>query len=80
MTVVSFPRSGDGLDWVNPPQNAAEVAVLRERIERGAPHGSQSQQHATARRWELEAGLHPRGRPRQTEKALNLPCVLLARQ
>ncbi len=44
------PRSADWLEWVNCPQSAVELAALRKYIQRGTPYGSQTWQHATARR------------------------------
>ena len=60
-------RGNDWLDWVNRPQSEAELAALRKCIQRGMPYGNESWQHATAERLGLEASLHPRGRPRQSE-------------
>jgi putative transposase len=68
MDAGPLPRCQDWLDWVNRPQSEAELAALRKCIERGTPYGSESWQHATARRLGLEASLHPRGRPRGSRK------------
>jgi hypothetical protein len=57
-----------GIKTVNRPQSEAELAALRKCIERGTPYGNELWQHATAERLGLEASLHPRGRPRTTEK------------
>ncbi len=63
-----LPRQDDWLNWVNQPQNEAELAALRTSVERGAPFGSERWQKKTARRIGLEFTLRPRGCPRTEVK------------
>ena len=53
----------DWLRYVNEPQTEAEVESLRECIRRRRPYGDDSWTRRTARKMDLEASLHPRGRP-----------------
>jgi len=60
---VPLPRN-----WVarvNTPETAAELASLRQSVNRGAPFGSPGWIKRTATRLGLEASLRPRGRPRK---------------
>jgi putative transposase len=49
---------------VNEPQTQAELAAVREAVQRGRPYGEESWLHRTAARLGLELTLRPRGRPR----------------
>ena len=60
---VARPRNW--VEQVNRPQNAAELAVLRTSVNRGAPFGSPAWVHRTVARLGLESTLRPRGRPRR---------------
>ena len=59
----------DWLRYVNEPQTEAEVESLRECIRRRRPYGDDSWTRKTARRMDLEASLHPRGRPPKKKAA-----------
>lgn len=63
-----LPRPGDWEQWVNTPQTAAEVDVLRRCVNRGAPWGDRTWVERTAKQLGLEFSLRPRGRPRNEEK------------
>jgi putative transposase len=56
-------RPSNWLDWVDSAQTAAELAVLRRSVARGAPFGGMPWVEATARRLGLESSTRPRGRP-----------------
>lgn len=58
-------RPGDWVSFVNQPQTEAELAAVRQSVQRGCPFGSPTWQRETARRLGLEATLQPRGRPRR---------------
>jgi len=60
------PRPRDWIARVNTSETAAELAALRQSVNRGAPFGSGAWAKRTARRLGLEASLRPRGRPRKT--------------
>lgn len=53
---------------VNEPQTQAELAAVREAVQRGRPYGEESWLHRTAARLGLELTLRPRGRPRLAGK------------
>jgi putative transposase len=57
-------RASSWIDYVNQPETAGEFTALRNSIQRGAPYGSRTWQHQSARRLGLESTLRPRGRPR----------------
>jgi putative transposase len=57
------PLPANWVRYVNEPQTAAELAVLRRSVVRGTPFGDSAWQVATARRLGLESTLRPRGRP-----------------
>ena len=63
---VERPR--DWLAWVNRAEPGAELQALRSSVNRGTPYGSAGWVLRTAKRLELEASIHPRGRPRQEIK------------
>lgn len=58
-------RPSDWLTWVNQPQTAAELEVLRSCVARGRPFGADPWIKRTARRLGLEGTLRPRGRPKR---------------
>jgi putative transposase len=60
------PRPANWLEWVNEPQTAAELAALRECVQRCRPYGHEPWVRETAARLGLEASLRPRGRQRKT--------------
>ena len=62
------PRGPGWLEWVNQPQNEAELLTLRECIARGRPLGGDRWVQSTARKLGLESSLRPRGRPRKSVK------------
>jgi putative transposase len=62
------PRPRDWVAWVNEPLTAAELAAVRQSVQRGAPYGSAAWAQQTAARLGLEATLRPRGRPRKDTK------------
>lgn len=51
--------------WVNQPQSQEAVDVIRSAIKRGRPYGQEAWIHHTAKKLNLEATLHPRGRPKK---------------
>lgn len=55
-------------DLVHEPQTEAELAALRASVNRGTPFGSRPWTTSAAKRLGLEFTLHPRGRPRKSEK------------
>ena len=59
------PRPARWRAYVNQPQTEAEVERLRECLQRRRPYGDAAWTVKTARRMDLEASLHPRGRPRK---------------
>lgn len=59
------PRSRNWLRFVNEPQTDAELAAMRESVERGSPFGSDAWKQQTATQLGLEFTLRPRGRPRK---------------
>jgi putative transposase len=61
------PRSW--LQYVNRPQNEAELKAIRRSVERGQPYGSEAWAHATAARLGLESTFRPRGRPRKEDRS-----------
>ncbi|HTW95604.1 MAG TPA: hypothetical protein VMD30_12455 [Tepidisphaeraceae bacterium] len=54
----------DWKGWVNRPETAAELDVLRQRVKRGRPYGDEQWEERTARQLGLESALRPRGRQR----------------
>jgi putative transposase len=59
-----LPRRPGWVAHVNAPQTDAELARLREAIQRGRPYGDADWLEQTAARLSLESTLRPRGRPR----------------
>lgn len=62
---VAPPRGWTRL--VNEPQTAAELAGLREAVQRGRPYGGEPWVRRMVTRLGLESTLRPRGRPRRTK-------------
>ena len=60
---VNRPRNW--LEWVNEPLRAAELAALRQCVNRRAPFGSAIWVQKAAERLGLQSTLRPRGRPRK---------------
>ncbi len=54
------------LRLVQTPETEAELAALRQALQRGSPFGAAAWQERTAERLDLQTTLHPRGRPRKT--------------
>ncbi len=63
---LPFPRRW--LETVNRPQTEAELAALRQSVNRGAPFGTPEWQTRTAKKLGLEWTLRARGRPRKHGK------------
>jgi len=63
-----LPRPHDWLHFVNQPQTEAELAAVRDAVQRGHPFGSPGWQEATAKQLGLESTLRPRGRPRKRKR------------
>jgi putative transposase len=63
ISVPPLPLGAGWLDSVNEPLTAAELAKLRQSIERGRPFGSDAWTVATAAAYGLESTLRGRGRP-----------------
>jgi putative transposase len=60
-----LPRPSAWMEIVNQVEREAELAALRESVERGAPFGDQAWIRRAAEELGLESTLRPRGRPRQ---------------
>lgn len=60
-----LPRPRNWVRMVNQPQTAAELAALRECVQRGRPCGSEVWVGQTAAQLGLESTLRPRGRPKR---------------
>jgi REP-associated tyrosine transposase len=69
LTKSPVSHSVDWLAYVNKPQTEAEVASLRECIQRRRPYGDSMWIQRTARKMGLEPSLHPRGRPPKKKPA-----------
>jgi putative transposase len=63
-----LPLPSDWTRLVNRPQTEAEVAAIRNSIQRSAPFGSTPWQNRTAKRLGLEWTLRARGRPRKSTR------------
>lgn len=63
---ISPPRGWCRL--VNEPQTQAELAAVREGVQRGRPYGGEKWSHRVAGQLGLDSTLRPRGRPRRAEK------------
>ncbi|MFV0442003.1 MAG: hypothetical protein ACK5Q5_00375, partial [Planctomycetaceae bacterium] len=62
----SLPRRW--VEIVNRPQSEAEVAALRQSVQRGTPFGTEAWCHSSVIRLGLESTIRPRGRPRRENK------------
>ena len=60
-----LPRRAGGIDYVNTPQNEAELAGIRRSIQRGSPFGDAIWSEQMARQLGLESTLRPQGRPKK---------------
>jgi putative transposase len=65
LVVGPAPRPAPWLKFVNREQEEAELARLRESVNRGSPFGDDAWRVSTARKLGLGSTLRPRGRPRQ---------------
>ncbi len=61
-------RPEDWVDWVNQPQEEAELAALRASVNRERPYGDKAWVRATAQDLGLEYSLNPRGRRVQVKE------------
>lgn len=61
-------RKPGWVDHVNRPLTDAELAAVRQSIDRGRPYGDDAWNERTTRRLGLETTLRPRGRPPKTRK------------
>jgi len=59
------PRPANWVAWVNEPLTDAELAQVRQSVQRGTPFGTARWAKQTAARLGLQATLRPRGRPRK---------------
>ena len=59
------PRLPGWLAHVNQPQTEAELAAIRQSVNRGCPFGSEAWATKAIRRLSLESTIRPRGRPRK---------------
>jgi putative transposase len=64
-----IPRRPNWCDWVQTALSENELKRLRWSVKRGAPFGDESWIESTARRYNLEMTLRPRGRPRLAKAA-----------
>ena len=66
LDAAPLPRPKGWRAWVDAPQTPAELAALRQSVQRGRPWGNAEWVETTAARLGLNASLRPRGRPRKT--------------
>lgn len=59
-----IPRRAGWIDWVREALSEKELKRLQWCVQRGAPFGKETWVEATARKYDLESALRPRGRPR----------------
>ena len=59
------PRGADWLAYASQKEAAAELAVIRNSVVRGAPYGSEAWTRRTVQKLGLESTVRPRGRPRK---------------
>jgi putative transposase len=62
-----LPRKSGWVDHVNEPLTEAELAAVRQSVDRGRPFGEPAWRDRAARRLSLESTLRHHGRPRKTE-------------
>ena len=60
-----IPRRSNWIEWVRTPLSTRELDRLKWCIQRGSPFGDEHWVEATAREFNLESALRPRGRPRK---------------
>jgi len=65
VTAGPVPLPADWIEHVNQPLTEAELARMRESVNRGAPYGEKNWVTATAKALGLQASIRPRGRPRK---------------
>lgn len=58
-------RRAGWVDYVNAPKTEAELARIRQSLQRGSPFGEPRWSEEMGRRLHLESTLRPRGRPRK---------------
>jgi putative transposase len=63
-----LPRKANWVEHVNEPLTAAELAAVRQSIDRGRPYGGTAWSERSVRRLGLETTLRPRGRPKKPQK------------
>ena len=63
-----LPMPSDWLAIVNRPETEAELAALRQSVNRSAPFGNPDWQKQIARRYNIEYTLRPRGRPKKKQE------------
>ncbi|MEX2316273.1 MAG: transposase, partial [Pirellulales bacterium] len=63
-TAWPLPRPRDWAAIVNRPQSEAELAAVRQCIQRGRPYGDPVWVENTAKTLDIESTLRPRGRPK----------------
>ena len=63
--VGPVPRPPTWLDWVAAALTVAELAALRQCVQRGRPYGTDAWAEQTATALGLLASLRPHGRPRK---------------
>ena len=60
-----MPRPNDWLNLVNKPQTAAELAALRQCVNRGCPYGGSDWIAKTANQLGINSTVRGRGRPKK---------------
>lgn len=63
-----LPRKPGWVDHVNQPLTEAELAAVKQSIDRGRPYGDATWSKRAVRRLGLETTLRPRGRPKKPNK------------
>ena len=64
VTAGPFPKGAGWTNYVNGIETEAELARLRNSVNRGTPYGPETWSRRTAAALGLESSLRPRGRPR----------------
>ena len=62
-----LPRKSGWVEHVNEPLTEAELAAVRQSVDRGRPFGEPAWRDRAVRRLSLESTLRPQGRPRKPE-------------
>jgi putative transposase len=60
-----LPRKASWVEHVNEPLTEAELAAVRQSVDRGRPFGESTWKDRAVRRLNLESTLRPQGRPRK---------------